>query len=223
MLLLLLLFGMAHPAKASDVDIDHDTGAMPVITFQKPLNETWTANTEFLLFTRQGFEPNIVQLRPSLTYKVTDHIALTGGYNYLDYTQTSNASEHWSWEQVEHTGWLKGVKISNRLRAEQRFIAGFGEPAHRLRYRLKGALPLDKAQRWWLISHNEVFVHANNLPNPSPLKGGFAQNRLFVGVGHQLTRRTYLETGYLAFYTNQPNPQHDNLRHNWHTWLVFKL
>ena len=134
-----------------------------------------------------------VVVRPFVTYNLSDEIGLTLGYDYFRRRLSNENSENRVWQQLGMAYAAGALSITNRLRFEQRIIDDVRGVTLRGRYRLRLSHRLDDPQ-WKLIASNEVFANFNQEPG-GPRKG-FSQNRLFGGVGYQVTPHLDLEAGY---------------------------
>ncbi len=79
----------------------------------------------------------------------------------------------------------------------------------RARYLLRFALPLK--WRLYAVVSDELFVNLNSVEN-GPLRG-IDQNRLYAGIGRQMSNQVRMEVGYQQQYVNASDPTDDRANH----------
>ena len=81
--------------------------------------------------------------------------------------------------------------MTHRYRFEQRFVEA--DYKMRLRYFLAAKIPLQKTEsggsKLYLSAYNEVFLNTKSAV--------FDRNRIYAGVGFQLTKNIRMEAGYM--------------------------
>lgn len=153
--------------------------------------------------------------RLGLIYKLTDRVAVSGGYTLFTtypYGHYPSASagvpvpEHRMYEDIQLADQFGRLKLAHRFRLEQRWI---GQPSdanprvmanwkyqHRIRYQLSGTFPLSGSTiddgEFYLNAFDELFISfGRNVGN-----NVFNQNRLSGGVGYQVRDNLKLELNY---------------------------
>lgn len=92
--------------------------------------------------------------------------------------------------------------FSNRTRLELRQIAGTFGTSVRLRDQIRGSVPFRPKSPWSAVASNELFFVFNDTPKGP--QNGFDQDRLFAGLGYQLSKETRMEFGYQAVFIERP-------------------
>ena len=115
---------------------------------------------------------------------------------------------------------LKRVSFDHRFRAEARFFHntnasrselddGFAFGNFRFRYKFQATIPLVKiADNRYLKLKLSDELHLNAGRNI--LMNVFDQNRLYGGIGFDLTRDVFVEAGYLNWFQQRPNSEFFN-------------
>ncbi len=156
-------------------------------------------------------EPSKLLLRTGLTYYVTDDLKLTNGYTFVNHFPEQGHArisqpEHRIWQQIQlHTKYGK-VRTMQWLRLEERFrrrIKNDDELGEgyafdtRLRYNYLLNIPLSKKgivpHTFSVVLNDEIFINLG----PGIVYNKFDQNRLFAGLGYQLSDHSNLQVGYL--------------------------
>ena len=153
--------------------------------------------------------PRNLLIRPGLSWFMAPGQSLTLGYAYIGTynADAPDAIEHRIWQQYLSTYRIERLRVSQRLRLEERFI---GRPnatdvqSLRLRWFSRLVLPIDGGSDWvrgpFVAVQNEAFV---NLSNRDDLNGQFFdQNRAYVAFGWRLNAHADIEIGYLNQYLN---------------------
>ncbi|MCY7352695.1 MAG: DUF2490 domain-containing protein [Cytophagaceae bacterium] len=159
-------------------------------------------------------EPSKLLFRTGLMYYVTDDLKLTNGYTFVNHFPEpghANVSqpEHRIWQQIQlHTKYGK-VRTMQWLRLEERFrhrIKNDDELGEgyafdtRLRYNYLLNIPLSKKgivpHAFSVVLNDEIFINLG----PRIVYNKFDQNRLFVGLGYQLSARSNLQFGYMNIF-----------------------
>lgn len=116
------------------------------------------------------------------------------GYAYGDIDSSfevndiPHTKEHRILEQLVFNHKLNKIKLSQRFRLEQRFLEYETENIvkHRLRYRFKGKIPINKTL--FVSIYDEIHFYLNQFD--------FQQNRVFVGLGVNFDKNIKAEFGY---------------------------
>lgn len=170
--------------------------------------------------------------RFGLTYYVNDHVKLTAGYAYINHFPADghkniSQPEHRPWQQVQwHTN-SKRMKIMQWFRSEQRFrqkIKSDDELAegynfnYRFRYNFLLAVALGKRnfepQSLSFIFSNELHINLGK----EITYNTFDQNRLFLGLGYQISPNAQLQLGYMNVFQQLSS---GNKYYNNHTIRAF--
>lgn len=170
--------------------------------------------------------------RLGLTYYINDHVKLTAGYAYVNHFPTDghkniSQPEHRPWQQIQWHMNSKKIKIMQWLRSEQRFRQkiksddALGEGYnfnHRLRYNFAMFVALGKKnfdpQSIFFILNNEIHVNLGK----EITYNYFDQNRLFAGLGYQISSHTHFQLGYMNVFQQLAS---GNKFYNTHTIRAF--
>jgi hypothetical protein len=176
------------------------------------------------------------ELKTGISYDIDPNftVMLAGGrYTTSDYQDLGAGplnTEKRLWEQVVLTQYTSRLKLEHRYRIEQRWLAFRGDSSsfrQRLRYRLNAFLPLNaktiKAGTVFLTAYDEVFLN--------PKGPVFERNRLYVGIGYQVTPHIIVQAGWvdqanfnLPTYTKgQFLPQNTSAKNNVVLAFTYKL
>lgn len=135
-------------------------------------------------------------LRPSLSYRLTPHFSVAGGYDYHKIKLPRSRREQRLWQQLSFRTAAAGPAVFGHLRLEERFIESVDD-AYQLRLKAGVRHPLFGTP-WSAVVSDEVFVGLNEVAGGPD--DGFAQNRLFAGLARRLSPRLGLEVGYQNQY-----------------------
>lgn len=164
-----------------------------------------------------------VQGRAALFVKPVDDLRLGGGVLYG--TTFRDRRSRREWRPYQEALWQPEVldgdlRLTPRVRLEQRFIERTEAVSHRLRLRPGVEVPLFEVRGVGVeleLSY-EVFVNLNDVPDGP--RQGFDQQRAFVGLIFRLTEVVDVEIGYQAQHVNQRG-EADELNHE--VWLSLQL
>lgn len=87
------------------------------------------------------------------------------------------------------------VSLNSRTRLEEKERSNQSQVAYQLRERIWVRIPIKNTNQFYYSVFDEVFFNLNHPSWTSP--HFFEQNRLFLGIGKQLTKTTMLDFGYL--------------------------
>jgi len=192
---------------------DHNSIGWYVINIDPAITKKWSGHIEY-----QWRRDDVIKqwqqslLRLGLTYKINLQVSVQAGYAW---TVTFPHSEHFIaglrkafpehriYEQVVTTSNIGRVKLSNRLRLEQRFNGKFTseeeeKPAdftylNRVRFMPRIDVPLDKMNKLYVAAFDEIFIgFGKNIG-----QNVFDQNRIAVLAGYNLNKSIRLEGGFL--------------------------
>lgn len=164
---------------------------------------------------------NILLVRPAIGYQVTKSLSVWQGYGWTPSFNPEFRNEHRLWQQVLLNNKIKSLTLVNRTRLEERFIEDAGETSVRGRHMIRLAMPVDKQEKWSLVSYDEAFLNFNSTPNGP--KSGFDQNRIFIGLNRKINKHISLEGGYINQYINRKSPTRDRLNHGILVWLNINI
>lgn len=154
--------------------------------------------------------------RIGYTYFCSDQLRLTAGYGLIThYSLTAgqpHVPENRPWQQVQWFDKKRKVSLSQYLRVEERFVRttlnGELEDDYRFswrfRYNFAIFIPLKGealiAGTPFISLNDEVLISAGK----NVINNYFDQNRLFAGVGYQLTDKLNAQFGYLYVFQQLP-------------------
>jgi hypothetical protein len=146
------------------------------------------------------------ELKGGVTYDLDRNFTLMvagGRYATYDYQALSDGplnTEKRLWEQLIINQYLSRLKFEHRYRIEQRWFT-FRDGSHpfrnRIRYRLNTFVPLNHRT----ITDKTVFLSAYDEVFLNPVGPTFERNRLYAGIGYQLSQQLIFQIGWV----NQTN------------------
>lgn len=136
-------------------------------------------------------------------YHINTNQTIGIGYAYLDidtvfeFDNQPNVHEHRIFEHYTFAHKLSKIKLSHRIRLEQRFLdfSNHNELQQRCRYRLSAKYNLN-ATLSVLISE-EPFINFQDQV--------FHENRFYIGIGIHVFQHTQLQIGYLKQHIRKNN------------------
>jgi hypothetical protein len=188
------------------------------------LAKRWTLHTE-----HQWRRVELIRLwqqslsRLGANYKLSDRVKLGGGYTLLitypygDYPTADQGVptfEHRSHQDIQLNDQLGIVKLSHRIRLEQRWLSIGAddnprrivdwEYQNRIRYQISGSIPLagptTEPGEFYANFFDELFIgFGRNVEDNI-----FNQNRISGGIGYQFLSNLQLELNYLNQITQHP-------------------
>lgn len=151
-------------------------------------------------------------LGTAVGWQLSDRVSVWQGYAWVPVFEPINVNEHRIYQQLNVQGKIRRIRLTNRTRLEERWIENNdGKASIRLRHLVRGMVPLDAKQRWFLVLSDEVFVTLKGVSNGPA--AGFDQNRLFVGINRKLNQVVNAELGYLNQWINTRDPVSDRMNH----------
>ena len=202
-LLLSLLLALSCIAYSQPKDL----GTWSVVNTKLNLSSKWNVFNELQLRSMSFYNHfYYYEIKGGVGYAVNKNFSLlTGIGKYMTYSDGGNfeepvvANEFRLWEQVTMNNYLDRVKFEHRYRVEQRWLqSGY---RNRFRYRLAGAVPVNKrkfeAGTFYVSVFDEVFF-----TNTTPY---FERNRVFAGVGYQFSKQFTLQPGWLYQFDYKNN------------------
>jgi hypothetical protein len=163
-------------------------------------------------------------VRPSLDYQLTKHLVGSLGYSHYETFVYGNPAinkitipENHVWLQAQFTHQLGDLKITNRLRDENRYVGVAVKAAdgnynidrfayrNRFRYMLLLNYPLikeDKATKLFAILGDEAFFNLGSIaavPNADNDVGAtfINQNRIIAGFGYNINPHNQIQLSYI--------------------------
>ena len=191
---------------------DHNTIGWYAINIDPAITKKLSAHIEY-----QWRRIDIIKywqqslLRLGFTYKINPQVSVQAGYGYIKtfpYSEHFVASvrkpfpEHRIYEQVVVTGNVGRVKLTNRLRLEQRFNGVYSSEEdedpdftylNRIRFMPRIDVPLDKMNKVYAALFDEIFIGFGKNVGQNV----FDQNRIAVLVGYNFSKAFRLEGGFL--------------------------
>ena len=204
--------------------LDRNALAWFTYTGDHRLTANWLVHTEAQWRRVElGAHPQQLLLRLGGNYKLPHDVKLGGGYTYFvtypygDYPIASLGQptpEHRAYEDITFGAGYGRLKLSQRLRLEQRWLGELdpAEPTevarwsyqNRARYQVAGQLPLQGAtlddNELYATFFDELFIGFG----PNVGQNIFNQNRISGGLGYQVTKAFQLELSYLNQWTQHP-------------------
>ncbi|WP_428153426.1 DUF2490 domain-containing protein [Brevundimonas sp.] len=152
-------------------------------------------------------------LRPGVGYRVNNRLDVWVGYaNVTNRRPGLDVEEHRLWQQATYPiAQVAGGSLTGRTRLEQRFRDGDDDTGLRLRQFVRWSRPLGGVPLSAVVS-NETFFALNDTDWGQ--RGGFDQNRAFVGLAWAVSPKVRIEGGYLNQQIDggpAPDTSNDNL------------
>lgn len=130
-----------------------------------------------------------------LNYQVSKNVTVGIGYAKSDIdtsfeaTDLPNINENRFLEQITFKQKFNNISWSQRFRLEQRFLEYPTEDIlkHRIRYRIKAKLPLNKVL--FISTYDEIHFNLNEFD--------FHQNRAYAALGANINKNINVELGYV--------------------------
>jgi len=173
------------------------------------LNKKWSLLSDAQIRTREWTQHwSQMLVRSGLTYKVDEHVSVTGGFAFFKNAQYANKdlllkNEYRPWQELFYQVKLNKINLTQRLRTEQRFqqqvinnqLTKKYPYIFRLRYRCEALFPLKSNKMAFLVA-NEIMV------NPGYISKAlfFDQNRTFAGLNIKLKENTALQFQYVKIF-----------------------
>jgi hypothetical protein len=212
-LLLLCLVCISTHLFAQNRLSDYNTVGWYTINIDPAITQKWSGHIEYQ-WRRNSVITQWQQslLRFGLTYKISPQVSIQAGYAWVKTFPHSDHfvaairktfPEHRLYEQVVVTSSVGRVKLTNRLRLEQRFNGKFTseedeKPAeftylNRVRYMPRIDVPLDKTNKAYVALYDEILIgFGKNIG-----QNVFDQNRIAVMAGYNFSKAFRLEAGFV--------------------------
>lgn len=132
--------------------------------------------------------------RTGASYKISNASTLTGGAallnsnSYLEPNDVVNTNQLWLYGEYTLKHKIYDHSLAHRVRLENRRLINTEDPKvnNRIRYRLQYVRPIYKDV--YFKTFNELFIN---------LEGkAYSQNRIFLGIGRQITPNLKADIGY---------------------------
>ncbi|WP_343487262.1 DUF2490 domain-containing protein [Allomuricauda sp. d1] len=199
-----ILYFMASFSLSAQSEIEDTFGSWLVISGNNKIAEKWSIPTESVIRYYDGFyKTEFLFFRSGITYVPNSKYNFSLGAAYLD-TQPFDHTEFetlttqfWLYEEFCLNSKINKLKISQRLRLENRWISTYDDHifTNRLRYRLQFKHPV--TDNLYLKMFNEPFFDFDN--------AHINQNRFFMGVGRELLSGLHIEIGYMKNHIGKNN------------------
>jgi hypothetical protein len=176
------------------------------------LNERLTVGTDLQYRTRNG-KTNQALARTGLGWKITEKISVIAGIaHFRHYYNAINSRAEWRpWQEIAFSDDDCKLRMSHRLRSEQRYIEKLNEGrpcGHfdfnwRFRYKLdlQYSLATIYKKRIILAIGNEVMINAGN----EIVFNYFDQNRLYAGISLELTKNLSVQVQAMQIWQQKSN------------------
>lgn len=202
------------------IALENDIGSWLTVSAKVPLWRKWQAYLEvqprFQRLHESNFSENII--RTGLGYELNKKWSVFGGYYLSSHFDPEYTPEHRLWQQLSYSHKFGRLSLQSRFRCEQSWRENYDGASVRLRNQIKFSYPLGHSE-WYLACSDEPFFNLNSKEH-GPL-AGFAQNRLFLGVGRKINKCTRVEVGYLNQYKNSRSKYPDTVNHVLIAQLLF--
>ena len=212
LLFVCVFFLFATDARAQTVT---DERAWFTLTMQEPGNAgspwRWTVETYFR--SRNGVdEMDSMGLRPTLTYAVTPHWSVGGGYAYVPLFSTTGGTllENRGFGQISWSKTVAGGTLALRSRIEARFVESNSGAAGRFRQQVRITHAFRKGSRLSWSAYDEILVHTNSTTRAAR---GLDSNRLYGGVQIAMPLSLRVDMGYLNQFIAGQNGAPDRMNH----------
>jgi Protein of unknown function (DUF2490) len=203
------------PVKGWADDMEHELQNWNMVTLRVDAPHRLSLYVEGQSRTGLGLEKNEgmdrLLVRGALGYRVTPWMSLWQGYAWTPSYRPQFQNENRLFQQLLLENKVKKLTVINRTRLEERFIEDAGATSMRFRHMLRLSYPLDKAQKWSAVAYDEYFVNLNR--TPAGPRGGFDQNRIFVGLNRRLSKQVNAEAGYMFAHVNRHGGTPDKSNH----------
>lgn len=198
-LMLLATMFLAAPTSASASE--DDSGLWATVTLNHALDRDWTASLALQPRFFDGIDSfDRLVVRPHLTRRLGDTVALTLGYDAHLINRPSNQTEHRPWQQLAWRPRLGDFSPLLWFRLEERVLDTWDGTSLRGRFLLQHAWSTGFGPLPEFVLRNEYFVNLNE-PTNGPA-GGFDQNRFFAGFARTVGN-SRLELGYQMQYLDR--------------------
>jgi hypothetical protein len=161
----------------------------------------------------EGYNSTLL-VRTGLNCYIKPYAMTSVGYAFIYNKPNGNhlsapiTSEHRIWEQLILRQKTLNLFLEHRFRLEQRFIenktASTSRLDHRIRYRFQALVPMyaidPRLRHFFFSGNNEVMLNFRD--NPAQI---YDRNRLFLGLGYQVSPKLNFQMGYMNQWAQQAN------------------
>jgi len=173
------------------------------------INKKWSLLSDAQRRTREWTQHwSQLLVRSGLSYKVNEHVSVTGGFAFFKNAQYADKdlllkNEYRPWQELFYQVKLNKFNLTQRLRTEQRFqqqvinneLTKKYSFIFRLRYRCEALFPLKSNKMTFLVA-NEIMVNPGYISNTL----FFDQNRTFAGLNIRMKENTALQFQYVKIF-----------------------
>ncbi|WP_162623278.1 DUF2490 domain-containing protein [Confluentibacter sediminis] len=195
---MVLTFVLSNIVNAQTKKVSHENQQWIQYYNETKLNKTWTLLTDASFRWKEAFNENSQFLvRTGLGYSIAPNLRIGGGFTYVGfYSQdTLNKIEYRPHQDLVFKSTYNKIKISQRVRIEERFFNPLNNPNHsfnfRFRYSFNVSVPIAKLSKsnpdciFLLNIGDEIFI---NTGKETPTQT-FDQNRFIISPTFQLNKR----------------------------------
>ena len=212
-------------------EISTSTGVWLGFYTKYHFNDKWAYYGEYHI-RRRDWANDMAQiyLRFGATYSIAKYLDFTAGFVHPYYWAPDQndpnvdkvVPQYRTWEQAVLATPFEHIKVYHQLRTEQRWKRGYekGSPyklTHRFRYKLTMYVPLNKPafenHTLFLSMYEEIFIQAGK----SVIYDHLEDNRVFVGLGYNLSAPLQVQAGYMYTF------RHDDAPHQYENRHIFRL
>jgi hypothetical protein len=236
-LLLLLFLPLFTTTYSQNNKVNNTTQLWSEVNLLGKINKKWKWQADFRNWQQSPYESySIAEYEKSITGRIAIHyspssaiklsalVSVTDNYQITE-VKAREYPEYRGTLQAQHIKVIGLSKISNRIRLEYRDIkdaAGNFEQVFRGRYMLRYQqllthIEYDKNSIYSAIS-DEVFINGGSATTGYKT---FDQNRVFLGLGYNITTNIAIETGYLNQYVYHAHDTNFDSNHIWQVTLIF--
>jgi hypothetical protein len=154
-------------------------------------------------------------VRPAIIYYLHNNLRLQAGYAFFDHFpakgKETTRPEHRVWQEISWNQKYSGLATLQRLRLEERFNHNIEDDVlkdgyrfnYRIRYNMSFFIPLKGKEiiphAFFVALANEVFLNFGG----KIIYNTFDQNRIFAGIGYQITSQLNGQLGYMNIYQQE--------------------
>lgn len=178
------------------------------------VNEKWSVNSDFQFRTKDWFDHNSQALvRTGLVRKINEKINVTFGLAHFRFylSEVATRGEWRPWQEIALTEKFEKLKVSHRLRVEQRFNQKYKNDEWgndytfnwRFRYKLDLQFPLvsKNNKALYFTLGNEILINAGEVIKYNY----FDQNRLSIGFNIELNKNFTIQPQFIYIWQQESN------------------
>lgn len=220
-LLVIILLGSFLPSQSTAQDIGKEIHSREQLWLgyfnQTRFSNKWGLWTDVHYRMTDNFTGRSFQfmIRPALTYFIKDNLRVNVGYTFVQHFPgeglKTTRTEHRPWQQIWWNQKYPGLTTLQWIRFEQRFnekivndvkLDGYNYN-FRLRYNFSFFVPLKGKEivkgTPFVALIDEVFLNFGD----RIVYNTFDQNRLFAGLGYQLSSHANVQVGYMNIFQQE--------------------